>query len=253
MHFYTELLGAEIEVAKASDVEYPMLKKDGRSHAGFFKKDHDDVPSHWYPYIEVGDVDATVEQAKSRGSDVYHGPISMADIRFAVLGDPQRATFGVLSSPNDAPTGLFVWDELHAADVGAAKSYYRELFGWTASSFMEGLRRLQRRRDDGRRLDAEERGHAGGRVDLVHRRRRHRRGDRPCTGARGERDARADDDGERRSLLGAGRPDRRRLRPAQERRQLAEALRDVGPALEAGAAGAAVVDQLDRTVRHQPE
>jgi uncharacterized protein len=86
----------------------------------------------------VGDVDAAVEQAKSRGSDVYHGPVSMADIRFAVLGDPQRATFGVLSSPNDAPTGLFVWDELHAADVDAAKRYYGELFGWTASSFMEG-------------------------------------------------------------------------------------------------------------------
>lgn len=136
--FYTELLGAGIEVAKAADVEYPMLKKDGRSHAGFFRKDHDDVPSHWYPYIEVGDVDAAVEQAKSRGSDVYHGPVSMADIRFAVLGDPQRATFGVLSSPNDAPTGLFVWDELHAADVDAAKRYYGELFGWTASSFMEG-------------------------------------------------------------------------------------------------------------------
>jgi predicted enzyme related to lactoylglutathione lyase len=252
MHFYTELLGAEIEVAKASDVEYPMLKKDGRSHAGFFKKDHDDVPSHWYPYIEVGDVDATVEQATSRGSDVYHGPISMADIRFAVLGDPQRATFGVLSSPNDAPTGLFVWDELHAADVGAAKSYYRELFGWTASSFMEGYD-VFNAGETIRRPDAEERGHAGGRVALVHRRRRHGRGNREGAGARRERDARADDDGERRSLLGAGRPDRRRLRRAQERRQLAEALRDVGPALEAGAAGAAVVDQLDRTVRHQPE
>jgi predicted enzyme related to lactoylglutathione lyase len=136
--FYTELLGAEIEVAKASEVEYPMLKKDGRSHAGFFKKDHDDVPSHWYPYIEVGDVDATVEQAKSRGSDVYHGPVSMADIRFAVLGDPQHATYGVLSSPNDAPTGLFVWDELHAADVEAAKNYYGDLVGWATSSFMEG-------------------------------------------------------------------------------------------------------------------
>jgi predicted enzyme related to lactoylglutathione lyase len=97
--FYTELLGAEIEVAKTPDADYPMLKKDGRSHAGFFQKDHDDVPSHWYPYIEVDDVDATVEKATSLGSDVYHGPVSMAEIRFAVLGDPQHATYGVLTSP----------------------------------------------------------------------------------------------------------------------------------------------------------
>jgi uncharacterized protein len=136
--FYTELLGAEIEVAKTPDADYPMLKKDGRSHAGFFQKDHDDVPSHWYPYIEVDDVDATVDKAKSLGSDVYHGPVSMAEIRFAVLGDPQHATYGVLTSPNDAPSGLFVWDELHASDAEAAKRYYGELVGWTAKPFGEG-------------------------------------------------------------------------------------------------------------------
>jgi uncharacterized protein len=136
--FYTELLEAEIEVAKTQDQDYPMLRKDGRNHVGFFKRDRDDVPSHWYPYIEVEDVDATVEKAKSLGSDVYHGPVSMEDIRFAVLGDPQHATYGVLTSPNDAPSGLFVWDELQAPDVEAAKRYYGELLGWEAKQFADG-------------------------------------------------------------------------------------------------------------------
>jgi predicted enzyme related to lactoylglutathione lyase len=136
--FYTELLGAEIEIAKTPDADYPMLKKDGRNHVGFFQRDREDVPSHWYPYIEVDDVDATVEKAKSLGSEVYHGPVSMADIRFAVLGDPQHATYGVLRSPNDPPSGLFVWDELQAPDVEAAKRYYGELVGWEAKEFAEG-------------------------------------------------------------------------------------------------------------------
>jgi predicted enzyme related to lactoylglutathione lyase len=132
--FYTELLGAEIETAQMPEMVYPMLKKDGRNHAGFFRKDHEDVPSHWYPYIEVDDVDATVEKARSLGSEVYHGPASVEDIRLAVLGDPEHATFGVLSSPNPPSTGLFVWDELHVADVEAAKSYYGELVGWSTST-----------------------------------------------------------------------------------------------------------------------
>lgn len=136
--FYTELLGANIEVAKTQDHDYPMLKKDGRNHVGFVQRDRDDVPSHWYPYIEVEDVDATVEKAKSLGSDVYHGPVSMEDIRFAVLGDPQHATHGVLTSPNDAPSGVFVWDELQSPDVEAAKHYYGELLGWEAKEFAEG-------------------------------------------------------------------------------------------------------------------
>jgi len=140
--FYAELLGAEIERAQMTELEYPMLKKDGRTHAGFFFKDaeHEQVPSHWYPYFEVDDVDAAVEQAKSLGSDVFHGPATVeeAGIRLAVLGDPQHATFGVLTSPNPAPSGLFVWDELHAADVEAAKRYYSELLGWTTESFMDG-------------------------------------------------------------------------------------------------------------------
>jgi predicted enzyme related to lactoylglutathione lyase len=140
--FYAELLGAEIEVAQMPDMEYPMLKKGGHNHAGFFLKDseHERVPSHWYPYFEVDDVDAASERAKSLGSDVFHGPASVeeAEIRLAVLGDPQHATFGVLTSPNPAPTGLFVWDELHAPDVEAAKRYYGELLGWTTSSFREG-------------------------------------------------------------------------------------------------------------------
>jgi predicted enzyme related to lactoylglutathione lyase len=136
--FYAELLGGEIEASKVPDLDYRMLRKGGRTHAGFLQKDHEDVPSHWYPYVSVEDVDATVEQAKSRGSEVYHGPVSMEDIRLAILGDPQRATFGVVTSPNEPPTGVFVWDELHAGDVEAAKRYYGELVGWTTADFMEG-------------------------------------------------------------------------------------------------------------------
>jgi uncharacterized protein len=137
--FYAELLDAEIQTEDMGDFQYPMLKTDDQSHAGFVLKDqdHQQVPSHWYPYVMVDDVDASVEQAQSLGSQLLHGPAAVDVIRFAVLMDPQHATYGVISSPNPAATGLFVWDELHAVDTGAAKQHYGGLFGWTTSEAME--------------------------------------------------------------------------------------------------------------------
>ncbi|HEY7604488.1 MAG TPA: VOC family protein [Gaiellaceae bacterium] len=137
--FYTELLGLELESADMGDFEYPMLRKDGRSHAGFFKKEHEEIPSHWYPYALVDDVDGTIEKAKSLGAELHSGPIDVGDgLRVAVLGDAQRATFGVMQWDQEPPTGVFVWDELHATDVDAAASFYGDLVGWTTAPFMEG-------------------------------------------------------------------------------------------------------------------
>jgi predicted enzyme related to lactoylglutathione lyase len=139
--FYAELLGAEIETADMGELQYPMLKQGGKTHGGFVLKDsdHQQVPSHWYPYVMVDDVDASVEQAKSLGSQLLHGPADVGDtgIRFAVLMDPQHATYGVISSPNPPAEGLFVWDELHATDTAAGKQHYTELLGWTAAQAME--------------------------------------------------------------------------------------------------------------------
>jgi uncharacterized protein len=137
--FYAELLGLELESADMGDFQYPMLRKDGRSHAGFFRKEHEEIPSHWYPYALVDDVDATVERAKGRGSEVHSGPLTVMDsLRVAVLGDPQRATFGVIHWDEEPPAGVFVWDELHATDTAAAASFYGDLFGWKTEPFMEG-------------------------------------------------------------------------------------------------------------------
>ncbi len=137
--FYAELLGAEIESTDMGDFQYPMLKVGDRYHAGFFLKDHDHehVPSHWYPFVLVDDVDATVEKATSLGADLFHGPADVQDLRFAVLGDPQHATFAVISSPNPAAEGLFVWDELHVADTDAARRFYGDVVGWTTTRPME--------------------------------------------------------------------------------------------------------------------
>jgi predicted enzyme related to lactoylglutathione lyase len=147
MHFYTELLGAEIEVAKASDVEYPMLKKDGRSHAGFFKKDHDDVPSHWYPYIEVGDVDATVEQAKSRLGRLprahLDGGHPLRSSRRSAARDLRSAELAERRSDRPVRLGRAARRRRRGSEELLPRAL--RLDGVVVHG---GLRRLQRRRDD---------------------------------------------------------------------------------------------------------
>jgi hypothetical protein len=139
--FYTELLGAEIETASMGDFDYQMLNKDGRSHAGFVKDEQGVAPSHWYPYIHSDDVDVSVQAATAAGAQLIHGPTDIADmLRFAVLGDPQHATFGLITGEGNPPQGLFAWDELHAADLGAAESFYGTVAGWRTEDFMEGYR-----------------------------------------------------------------------------------------------------------------
>jgi predicted enzyme related to lactoylglutathione lyase len=137
--FYADLLGAEVETRDMGDFQYPMLRQGDQLHAGFALKDsdHEHVPSHWYPYVMVDDVDGSVEKAQSLGSQLLHGPASVDDLRFAVLMDPQHATYGVISSPHPPAAGVFVWDELHAVDTDTAKEHYGELFGWTTTEAME--------------------------------------------------------------------------------------------------------------------
>jgi predicted enzyme related to lactoylglutathione lyase len=97
----------------------------------------------WLPVIATADVDATVAAATRLGARIHTEPASLPDAgRYAVLIDPQGASFGVHAS-GDAPTsesgpagaGEFSWHEL-ATSVAPeeAFAFYAELFGWDEQS-----------------------------------------------------------------------------------------------------------------------
>jgi predicted enzyme related to lactoylglutathione lyase len=139
--FYADLLGVELEKADMGDFEYTMLKKDGRTHAGFVQQQLEGIPAHWYPYVLVADLDAALERAKAGGAELYHGPVDVGEgLRIGVLGDPQRASFGLMEWNQEPPTGLFAWDELLAADVDEAAGFYGDVVGWTTAPFKDDYR-----------------------------------------------------------------------------------------------------------------
>jgi uncharacterized protein len=57
------------------------------------------VPPHWLAYFQVADVDATANQAKAGGGKLFLPPTSMEGVgRFAVIADPQGATFAIFKT-----------------------------------------------------------------------------------------------------------------------------------------------------------
>lgn len=97
--FYAELFGwnaSDYEMGAGSDA-YTVFQTGETSVAGCMKPREQGIPAHWYPYLATDDVDATVAKAKELGAQVYLEPTSMETVgRFAVLGDPSGATFGLM-------------------------------------------------------------------------------------------------------------------------------------------------------------
>jgi hypothetical protein len=103
------------------------------------------VPPNWMPYVEATSVDETAKKAASLGGTVIVGPQDIPGTgRFAVLQDPQGATFGIYKSANVSGgwdgkpvVGCFSWHELMTTDHGKAFEFYRALFGWNKSGEMD--------------------------------------------------------------------------------------------------------------------
>ena len=114
------------------------------------------TPPYWLPYVAVPDVDATVRQATSLGARTYVEPRDIPVGRFAVLADPQGATFAlykpVVGQPptsDDAGLADFSWHELATTNWRAAWDFYHALFGWEKTEAMDmgaaGIYQMYRR------------------------------------------------------------------------------------------------------------
>ena len=96
------------------------------------------TPAHWLVYIGTPNVDATCSQAQGLGARLCKAATDIPNVgRFAVLADPQGATFAVFTPSGGpppaggSPSGTFSWHELATTDVAAALRFYGTLFGWS--------------------------------------------------------------------------------------------------------------------------
>jgi len=124
------------------DNDYTMWTTRGVPFAGIFRLGEEQrrkgIPPNWMPYVDVDSVDETARKAQFLGGKVKHGPQEIPGTgRFAVLQDPQGATFGVYKSNKSSQAwdgtpivGRFSWHELMTTDYRKAFEFYRQLFGW---------------------------------------------------------------------------------------------------------------------------
>lgn len=131
------------------DKDYTMWTTRGVPFAGIFRlgpeQRQQGIPPNWMPYVDVDNVDETARKATSLGGKTVHGPQDIPNTgRFAVLQDPQGATFGIYKSNRSSQSwdgtpvlGRFSWHELMTTDYKKALEFYRQLFGWEKTGEMD--------------------------------------------------------------------------------------------------------------------
>ncbi|MGA3306232.1 MAG: VOC family protein, partial [Stellaceae bacterium] len=141
--FYAEVVGWGTVDASIGGIPYRVFTAGDDSVCGLMNLPEDarrmGAAPRWIGYVGVDNVDAATERIRRLGGVVHLPPTDVPNIsRFAVVADPQMATFALSQSPRpgqEQPAALKMprrigWHELLAADWETAFSFYGELFGW---------------------------------------------------------------------------------------------------------------------------
>ena len=139
--FYGALLGWEYQVFKPGEMDVPMISRNGEMHGGIQQRTSDSTPPHWCGFVHVEDLAATTARVESGGGSTLVPAMPIPDVgQIAVFADPQGAVFGATQGAGElpVPTGTFLWDELLALDVEAAKRFYGDVIGWTTADMDMG-------------------------------------------------------------------------------------------------------------------
>ena len=101
--FLQATFGLSANKTDLADVDYYELRRaDGTGVGGMMPMDGDmwpaDMADHWMVYFGTGDTDATAALATELGGEVCVPPTDIPNVgRFAVIKDPQGATFSIIS------------------------------------------------------------------------------------------------------------------------------------------------------------
>jgi uncharacterized protein len=98
--FYTALFAWEAKSKSDIGMPYTEFYAEGTPVGGMLGMngpEWEGTPSHWMPYFAVDDCDATPKKAEAMGGSLCSAPADIPGVgRFAVLKDPQGATFSII-------------------------------------------------------------------------------------------------------------------------------------------------------------
>jgi predicted enzyme related to lactoylglutathione lyase len=136
--FYAGLFGWGSEDAGPPEETggYGFFTKNGKLVAGYGPQQNPGPPA-WASYVCVRDAAEITKRVRDAGGNVVVEPMQVMDAgTMAVFQDPQGAFISIWQPGNHKGAqlanepGAFCWDELNARDVGKAKAFYTQVFGW---------------------------------------------------------------------------------------------------------------------------
>jgi uncharacterized protein len=144
--FYAKVAGLKTAPSNVNK-SYTTLVGSGGPIGGLMVQPADakamGAPPCWMSYISTANVEETSRHAESLGGKVLKPAADVGDGgRFAVLQDPQGASFMIYASPHPVeppttvPLGGIYWHELITTDYEAAFRFYELLFGWKLANDM---------------------------------------------------------------------------------------------------------------------
>jgi predicted enzyme related to lactoylglutathione lyase len=96
--FYGKALGWSFDVMPMAGFDYYVAKSGDKAVGGIFEMkgpEFEGIPSHWFAYIAVDDVDARIAQAVKLGATIRRGPWDIPGVgRVAIVQDPTGAVAG---------------------------------------------------------------------------------------------------------------------------------------------------------------
>ena len=147
--FYGGMFSWEFDDLPVGDGNvYTMCRLDGKAVCAIAQQQEQEgsrgIPPHWNNYVTVDDVDSSTAKARDLGGNVVAEPFDVLDAgRMSVIADPTGAVLCMWESRESIGAelvnvpGALTWNELATTDIGPAKEFYGQLFGWTLED-MEG-------------------------------------------------------------------------------------------------------------------
>jgi predicted enzyme related to lactoylglutathione lyase len=95
--FYSALGGFKEEAMQMPNGTYHVLSSEGKPRAGVMVPKAP-MPQAWTPYVQVENVDQTLERAKKLGATVHVAGEDIPGVgRIGILADPQGGWLGLLT------------------------------------------------------------------------------------------------------------------------------------------------------------
>lgn len=98
--FYGAVLGWEFKQVGAEGVAGWLIQKDGETVGGAFSlagPEFEGIPSHWFTYVSVDDVDAAIDRVREAGGTLARPAYDVPTAgRIAVIQDPTGAYIALI-------------------------------------------------------------------------------------------------------------------------------------------------------------